>query len=67
LPYGTLKAKGRNYFSACNKNWLNELAKEVPEAKWEINYIYNTALSTEKTPGFNKVRKLPSDHLHQTP
>jgi len=26
-----------------------------------------TALSNDKTPGLNKVTKLPSDHLHQTP
>jgi hypothetical protein len=38
---------------------------------WEINYIhydpYPSAFSTEKTPGFNKVKKLSSDHLHQNP
>ena len=46
--------------SACNKNWLKYLAKEIPEAKWEIKYIHNdpypSALTTEKTPGHNKVR-----------
>jgi hypothetical protein len=52
--------EGRNYLNACNENWLIELAKEIPEAKWEINYIQNapypTAFSTEKTPGgLNKV------------
>jgi ankyrin repeat protein len=40
LPYGILKAEGRNCLNACNKNWLKELAKEIPEAKWEINYIH---------------------------
>jgi hypothetical protein len=64
--------KGRNYWcNACNKNWLKVLAKEIFEAKWEINYIHNdpypSALRTEETPGLNKVRKLPSGHLHQTP
>jgi hypothetical protein len=53
------------------QNWLKEFAKEISEAKWETNYIpndpYPSALSTEKTPGLNKVRKLPSDQLHQTP
>jgi hypothetical protein len=62
--------KGRNCLNACNKNWLKELAK-IPETKWEINCIYNnpypSALSTERTPGLTKVRKLPSDHFHQTP
>jgi hypothetical protein len=33
--------KGRNCLDACNKNWLKELAKEIPGAKWEINYIHN--------------------------
>ena len=35
------KTKGRNCLNACNKNWLKELAKEIPEAKWEINCIHN--------------------------
>ena len=53
-------AKDRNCLDACNKYRLKELAKEIPEAKWEINYIQNapypTAFSTEKTPGgLNKV------------
>ena len=63
--------KGRKCLNACNKNWLKELAKEIPEAKWDINYIHNdpypSALSIEKTPGLIEVRKLPSDHPHQTP
>jgi hypothetical protein len=29
--------KGRNCLSACNKNWLKDHAKDIPEAKWEIN------------------------------
>ena len=63
--------KDRNCLNACNKNWLKQLAKENPEAEWEINYIYNNpypfALSTEKTPKLNKVSKLSSDHLCQAP
>jgi hypothetical protein len=63
--------KGRKCLNACNKNWLKELAKEIPEAKWDINYIHNdpypSALSIEKTPGLIEVRKLPSDLLYQTP
>ena len=31
------------------------------------NDPYPSALSTEKTPGLNKVKKLPSDNLRQTP
>jgi len=50
--------KGRNCLNACNKDWLKELTKEIPEAKWEINCIYNnphpSALSTEQTLGLNK-------------
>ena len=61
----------RNCLNARNKNSLKGLAKEIPEAKWEINYFpndpYPSILSPEKTPGLTKVRKLPSDHLHQTP
>ena len=48
-----------------------DLAKGILEAKWEINChndLYPSALCTEEeTPGLSKVRKLPSDHLHQTP
>ena len=33
--------EGRNYLNACNKKWLKDLAKEIPEAKWEINCIHN--------------------------
>ena len=63
--------EGRNCLNACNKEWLKELAKEIPEAKWEINSIYNdldpSALCNEKNPRRNEKRKLPSDQLHQTP
>jgi hypothetical protein len=33
--------EGRNCLNACNKNWSKQLAKEKPEAKWEINNIHN--------------------------
>jgi hypothetical protein len=63
--------EGRNCLNSCYKNWLKELAKEIPEVEWEINYIHNdlypSALSTEFAPGVIQLRKLPSDHLHQTP
>jgi hypothetical protein len=29
--------EGRDCLNACNKNWLKDLAKEIPEAKWETN------------------------------
>jgi hypothetical protein len=28
--------KGRVCLIAHNKNWIKEIAKEIPEAKWEI-------------------------------
>ena len=31
-----LNTKGRICFNAHNKDWLKELAIEIPEAKWEI-------------------------------
>jgi hypothetical protein len=64
--------EGRNCLNACNRNWLKDLAKEIPEAKWEIicthNYPYPSAIiSTEETPGLNERRKLPNDLLCQIP
>jgi hypothetical protein len=32
--------KGRNCPNAYNNNWLKELAKKIPEAKWEFNDIH---------------------------
>jgi hypothetical protein len=31
-----MNTKGNVCLNAHNKNWLKELAKEIPEAKWEI-------------------------------
>jgi hypothetical protein len=63
--------EGRNCLNACNKKWLKDLAKEILEAKWEIKCIHNdpypSVLGIVKTPGLNKVRKPPRDHLRQTP
>ena len=46
-------AKGRVCLNAHNKDWLKELAKEIPEAKWDIqnihNHPYQTALSSAQT------------------
>jgi hypothetical protein len=45
---------------------LKELAKEIPEAKWEIqdihNHPYQTALGSGQHSGLNKFNKLPNDH-----
>jgi len=58
--------KGRVCPNAHNKDWLKELAKEIPEAKWEIqnihNHPYQTALSPGQHSGLNKFNKLPNDH-----
>jgi hypothetical protein len=47
-------------------DWLKELAKEIPEAKWEIQNIhyhpYQTALGSGQHSGLNKINKLPNDH-----
>jgi len=34
--------KGRVCLNAHNKDWLKELAKEIPEAKWEIQNIHQS-------------------------
>ena len=58
--------KGRVCLNAHNKDWLKELAKEIPEAKWEIqnihNHPYRTALGSGQHSGLNKSNKLPNDH-----
>jgi hypothetical protein len=59
-------AKGRVCLNAHNKDWLKELGKEIPEAKWEIQNIhdhpYHTALRPRQHSGLNIVNKLPNDH-----
>ena len=58
--------KGRVCLNAHNKDWLKELAKEMPEAKWEIQNIHNhpcqIALGSGQHSGLNKINKLPNDH-----
>ena len=58
--------KDRVCLNAYNKDWLKELAKEIPEAKWEIqnihNHPYQTALGPGQHSGLNKIIKLPNDH-----
>jgi len=58
--------KGRISLNAHNKDWLKELAKEIPEATWEIqnthNHPYQTALGSGQHSGLNKLNKLPNDH-----
>ena len=58
--------KGRVCLNAHNKDWLKELAKEIPKAKWETksihNHPYQTALGSGQHSGLNKINKLPNDH-----
>ena len=58
--------KGRFCLKAHNKDWLKKLAKEIPEAKSEIQYIHNNpyqaALGPGQHSGLNKINKLPNDH-----
>jgi hypothetical protein len=58
--------KVRVCLNAHNKDWLKELAKEIPEAKWETknihNHPYQTALGSGQHSGLNKINKLPNDH-----
>jgi len=70
LLHGVLKAETASILFLPINNRLKEIAK-VFQAKWGINCIsndpYPSALSTKKTPGLDKVRKLPNDHLRQIP
>jgi len=49
-----------------NKDWLKELAKEIPEAMWDVwnihNHPYQTALGSGQHSGLNSFNKLPNDH-----
>ena len=59
--------RGRVCLNAHSKDWLKELAKEIPEANWEIqiihNHPYQTALlGSGQHSGLNKCNKLPNDH-----
>ena len=62
----TWNTKGRVCVNAHNKDWLKELATEIPEAKWEIqnihNHPYQTASGSRQHSGLNKIDKLPNDH-----
>ena len=58
--------KGRVCLNAHNKDWLKELAKEIPEAKWETknihNHPYQTASGSGQHSGLDKINILPNDH-----
>jgi hypothetical protein len=63
LPYGT----PRQGLPQCSQQRLaKELAKEIPEAKWEVenirNHPYQTALGSGQHSGLNRYNKLPNDH-----
>ena len=59
--------KGRVCLNAHNKQWLKKLAKEIPEAKWEIqnihNHPYQTALGSGQHSGLNKLISYPMTTL----
>jgi hypothetical protein len=59
--------KARVCLNAHNKDLLKELAKEIPEAKWEIqnihNHPYQTAVDSGQHSGLNKISKLPNDQF----
>ena len=63
--------KGRVCLNAHNKDQQKELAKEISEAKWEIqnlhNHPYQTALGSGQHPGLDKFNKLPNDHVTLKP
>jgi hypothetical protein len=40
-------------------DWLKEHAKEIPDAKWEIQNINNNPYHTAS----DKINKLPNDHF----
>jgi len=65
LPYGTPRAGSASMLTT-SKDWLKELAKEIPEAKWKIqnihNHPYHTAWGSGRHSGLNKFNKLPNDH-----
>jgi len=56
--------KGRVRLNAHNKDWLKELAKKIPEAKWEIQNIHNHPYQTALGSGLRikNFNKLPNDH-----
>jgi len=56
--------KGSVCLNAHNKNWLSEIAREIPEAKWEIQNIHNHPYQTALSSGqhFNEFNKLPNKH-----
>jgi hypothetical protein len=63
--------KGRVCLNAHVKDWLKELSKETPEAKWKIqkihNHPYQTALGSGQHSGLNKFNKLPNDPMTLKP
>jgi hypothetical protein len=59
--------KGRNCLNACNKSWLEDLAKGIPEAKSGISYIHNDPYPSALNEVKEITQRLYRDYLHQTP
>ena len=61
-----MEHQGQVCLNAHNIDWLKELTKEIPEAKWEFqnihNHPYQTVLGSGQHSGLNKLNKLPNDH-----
>ena len=65
LPIYIWNTKGRVCLNAHNRDWLKELAKEIPEAKWGIQNIHNHPYQADLGSGqhsrLSKFNKLPND------
>ena len=61
-----MEHQGQVCLNAHNIDWLKELTKEIPEAKWEFqnihNHPYQTALGSGQHSGLDKINKLTNDH-----
>jgi len=61
-----MEHQGQGLPQCSQQRLAKELAKEIPEAKWEIQYIHNhfyqTVLGSGQHSGLNKFNKLPNDH-----
>ena len=61
-----MEHQGQGLPQCSQQGRLKELAKEIPEAKWEIqnihNHPYQTAIGSGKHSGHDKFNKLLNDH-----
>ena len=61
-----MEHQGQGLPQCSQQRLAKELAKEIPEAKWEVenirNHPYQTALGSGQHSGLNRYNKLPNDH-----